>query len=152
VISLPATTLYAQEEELVQETSMIGTKYTEAEDLGMFHFFSAAVGKSFLLEAFSSSETLFDARHIRVFLVESEGDREERTIVDELMFDRTTHDSFSYIPVYDRRSNSTREYFARYVEERDTLILKEIYECDIEQRKILSRQPIPGMRIVLDEP
>jgi hypothetical protein len=130
---------------------MIGKKYTVAEDLGMFHFFSAVVGKSYLLESFSTSGTQFDAKHIRVFLVESKGGMEERTIVDELIFDRETDDSFSYIPIYDQRSDSKKEYFARYAIDNGTIILKEIYEFDSDSKKIVTRQPIPGMRVELDD-
>jgi hypothetical protein len=130
---------------------MIGTKYTVAEDLGMYHFFSVIVGKSYLLEAFSTSATQFDAQHIYVFLVESKGGLEERTIVDELIFDRDTDDSFSYIPIYDRRSDSKREYFARYAFAGDSIVLKEIYEFDQDSKKIMTRQPIPGMKVELDD-
>ncbi|MDR1555862.1 MAG: hypothetical protein LBS88_02360 [Tannerellaceae bacterium] len=130
---------------------MIGKKYTGAEDLGMYHFFSAIVGKSYLLEAFSTSGEEFDAKHIHVFLVESKGDMEERTIVDELLFDRNTSDSFSYVPIYDKLSNSKKEYFARFASENSRLVLKEIYECDIERKKIITRPPLPGMQIELED-
>ncbi|MDR1344701.1 MAG: hypothetical protein LBJ39_05040, partial [Tannerellaceae bacterium] len=104
-MAVSTTTLYAQNQETeqpAQESSMIGKKYTVAEDLGMYDFFSAIVANSYLIEAFSTSSTQYDAKHIHVFLVESKGALEERTIVDELMFDRNTDDSFSYIPIYDR--------------------------------------------------
>jgi hypothetical protein len=130
---------------------MIGVKYTVAEDLGMYHFFSAIVSESYLIEAFSRSATQFDARHIHVFLVESKGGLEERTIVDELIFDRTTDDSFSYIPIYDRRSDSKKEYFARYAFSGGGIVLKEIYEFEPDEKKIITRQPIPGMRVELDD-
>lgn len=147
VISMHATTLCSQN----REPAMIGKKYTVAEDLGMYHFFSAVVGKSYLLEAFSTSSEAYDAKHIRVFLVESKGDLEERTIVDELIFDRNTSDSFSYVPIYDRLSNSKKEYFARFALENNRPVLKEIYECDVERKKIVARQPLPGMRIELED-
>jgi hypothetical protein len=134
-----------------EEESMIGKKYTVAEDLGMFHFFSAVVGNSYLLESFSTSDSKFDAKHIRVFLVESKGGMEERTIVDELLIDRDTDDSFSYVPIYDRRSDSKREYFARFAFDNGLIILKELYEFDPDSKKIITRQPIPGMQVELDE-
>jgi hypothetical protein len=155
VISMHATTLCSQNQESEpsrqKESAMIGKKYTVAEDLGMYHFFSAIVGKSYLLEAFSTSSEAYDAKHIHVFLVESKGDLEERTIVDELIFDRNTSDSFSYVPIYDRLSNSKKEYFARFALENNRLVLKEIYECDLERKKIFTRQPVPGMQIELED-
>jgi hypothetical protein len=134
-----------------QEESMIGKKYTVAEDLGMFHFFSAVVGNSYLLESFSTSNTQFDAKHIRVFLVQSKGNMEERTIIDELALDRDTDDSFSYIPIYDRRSDTKKEYFARFAINNGAIVLKEIYEFDPDSKKIIGKQPIPGMRVELDD-
>jgi hypothetical protein len=155
VISMHATTLCSQNQQSEpspqKESVMIGKKYIGAEDLGMHHFFSAIVGKSYLLEAFSTSGKEFDAKHIHVFLVETKGDMEERTIVDELIFDRNTSDSFSYVPIYDRLSNSKKEYFARFASENNLFVLKEIYECDIERKKILTRQPAPGMQIELED-
>lgn len=155
VISMHPTNLCSQNQESKpsrqQESEMIGKKYTVAEDLGMSHFFSAIVGKSYLMEAFSTSGEVYDAKHIHVFLVESKGDMEERTIVDELIFDRNTSDSFSYVPIYDRLSNSKKEYFARFALENNRLVLKEIYECDIERKKIVTRQPLPGMQIELED-
>jgi hypothetical protein len=130
---------------------MIGVKYTVAGDLGMYDFFSAIVSDSYLLEGFSESDMQFDAGHIHVFLVKSRGGLEERTIVDELMFDRTTDDAFSYIPIYDRRSDSKKEYFARYSIAGGNIVLKEIYEFDPDRKKIMTRQPIPGMRVELDD-
>jgi hypothetical protein len=156
-MAMPAVTVraQAQEQEARVDTlssPMIGKKYTTAEDLGMYHFFSAVVDKSFLIEAFSTAPTRFDARHIHVFLVQSKGAMEERTIVDELLFDRETDDSFSYIPIYDRRSNSKKEYFARYfIDNKGEITLKEIYEFDPDSRKIIAKQPIPGMQVDLDE-
>jgi hypothetical protein len=151
-----ATTICSQNQEPEQAplaSSMIGKQYTVAEDLGMYHFFSAVVGNSYLLEAFSTSDTQFDARHVRVFLVELKKGTEERTIIDELMFDRTTDDSFSYIPIYDRRSDTKKEYFARYaIDHAGNFTLKEIYEFDPDSKKIIAKQPIPGMQVVeIDE-
>jgi hypothetical protein len=133
-------------------SSMIGKKYTAAEDLGMFHFFSAIVSPAHLIESFSISDTQFDAKHIRVFLVESEGGLDERTIIDELIFDRNTDDAFSYVPIYDRRSDTKKEYFARYsINNTGQILLKEIYEFDPDNKKIIAKQPIPGMVVQLDE-
>jgi hypothetical protein len=157
VLSALTTALHAQnrapaEQPPAASSSMTGKKYTVAEDLGMFHFFSAAVGPSCLIEAFSTSDSQFDAKHIHVFLVESKGGMEERTIIDELMFDRNTDDSFSYVPVFDRRSNSKKEYFARYaIDSAGQITLKEIYEFDPDSRKIIAKQPVPGMTVDLDE-
>lgn len=153
---MPATTAYSQNQETEQAapvSSMIGKKYTVPEDLGMYHFFSAVVGNSYLLESFSTSGSQFDARHIHVFLVELKKGMEERTIIDELMFDRNTDDSFSYIPIYDRQSNSRKEYFARYsIDNTGNFTLKEIYEFDPDSKKIRGKQPIPGMQVVeIDE-
>jgi hypothetical protein len=154
-MSLSAVALRSQNREPEQQTpvsAMIGKKYTTAEDLGMFHFFSAVVDPSYLIESFSTSDTQYDAKHIHVFLVESKGGLEERTIIDELAFDRNTDDSFSYVPIYDRRSNSKKEYFARYsIDATGRITLKEIYEFDSDRKKIIAKQPIPGMTVDLDE-
>ncbi|MDR2809656.1 MAG: hypothetical protein LBB84_03750 [Tannerellaceae bacterium] len=154
-MTLSTATVYAQEQEaepVPQVSSMIGKKYTVAEDLGMFHFFSAIVSSSHLIESFSTSGAQFDAKHIHVFLVESKGGLEERTIIDELIFDRNTDDSFSYVPIYDRRSNSKKEYFARYsIGNTGEIVLKEIYEFEPDTKKIIAKPPIPGMVVQLDE-
>ncbi|MDR2389926.1 MAG: hypothetical protein LBD89_09130 [Tannerellaceae bacterium] len=135
-----------------QNQAMTGKKYTVAEDLGMFHFFSAIVGPSHLLEAFSTSDTQFDAKHIRVFLVESKGGMEERTIIEELQFDRNTEDSFSFVPIFDGRSNTKKEYFARYaMDNTGQILLKELYEFDPDTQRIIAKPPIPGMVVQLDE-
>ncbi|MDR1499976.1 MAG: hypothetical protein LBI58_03245 [Tannerellaceae bacterium] len=131
--------------------SLKGKKYNVAEDLSMHHFFSAVVARDYLIEAFSTSPTQYDARHIRVFLVRSEGALGERTVVDELEIDRATDDSFSYIPVYDRRSDSKKEYFARYSIDGGEIRLKELYEFDPDSKTIITRQPVPGMRVELDD-
>jgi hypothetical protein len=156
VLLMSATTTHSQNQEPEQAplgSSMIGKKYTVAEDLGMYHFFSAVVGNSYFLESFSTSDTQFDARHIHVFLVELKSGMEERTIIDELIFDRNTDDSFSYIPIYDKRSNTKKEYFARYaIDNTGSFTLKEIYEFDPDSKKIIAKQPIPGMQVVeIDE-
>jgi hypothetical protein len=152
---LPATNALAQNqapEQPPQVSTMIGKKYTAAEDLGMFHFFSAVVAPSYLIESFSTADTQFDAKHIHVFLVELKGGKEERTIIDELLFDRNTEDSFSYVPIYDRRSNTKKEYFARYfMDSTGRIVLKEIYEFEPDRKKIIAKQPIPGMVVDLDE-
>ena len=152
---LPATAARAQNQESQQQAqlpSMLGKKYTAAEDLGMFDFFSAIVSPSHLIVSFTTSETQFDAKHIRVFLVESKGVMEERTIIDELIIDRTTDDAFSYVPIYDRRSDTKKEYFARYfIDGAGQITLKEIYEFDPDNKKIIAKLPVPGMVVQLDE-
>lgn len=134
-----------------QEKPMVGKKYTSADDLGMYNYFAAVVADSYLLEAFSTSATKFDARNIHVFLVAIKNGTEERTIVDELVFDRNTGDTFSYVPIYDQRSDTKREYFARFAVNGRQITLKEIYEFDPDSKTIISKQPIPGMRVEIDE-
>jgi hypothetical protein len=156
VMAMPATVARAQEREAGEDpasSSLIGKKYTTADHLGMYDFFSAAVGRSHLIEAFTTAPYQFDAKHIHILLVElKEGMQGERTIVDELLFDRETGDSFSYIPIYDRRSDTKKEHLARYfIDNKGEVTLKELYEFDPDTKKIITKPPIPGMEVNLDE-
>ena len=139
------------------KNDMIGKKFnlnSAEKELGMFYFCGSGIledGKSsnYELYAFSKSNTNFQSKNLRIFLLKTEN-YEDYIIVDELLFDKNTTDTFGCESVYNKNKGSGDTMFVRYKRVKNNPVLVNVYEC--KSGKIITKTPPENLKIQFYEP